>query len=49
MGYTLNMYDQCFANKIIEGKQCTVGYVDNLTAKHVSKKVLEDLKAELEN
>ena len=49
MGYKLNSYDQCVANKTVKGKQCTIGYyVDDLIATHVDKVVLEDLKKELD-
>ena len=49
LGYKLNKYDQCVANKQIKGSQCTVGYyVDDLIATHKSSKVLNELKEQLE-
>ena len=37
MGFTLNPYDPCIANKIIDGKQCTiVWYVDDNKISHVN-------------
>jgi hypothetical protein len=44
MGYVLNPYDTCVANKDINGKQCTIGfYVDDNIATHVEDAVLTDL------
>jgi hypothetical protein len=38
--FTINPYDWCVANKIIDGKQCTVlWYVDDLKISHVSEDV----------
>ena len=43
-GFTINPYDQCVANKQINGKQCTiVWHVDYLKISHVSKDVAEDI------
>jgi hypothetical protein len=43
-GYTLNPYDDCVANKIVEGSQCTVlWHVDDLKLSHVNQDVLESL------
>ena len=40
MGFKLNPYDRCVANKMIEGSQCTVGwYVDDNKVSHVSDDV----------
>jgi hypothetical protein len=40
MGFELNPYDQCVANKTINGKQCTIlWHVDDLKISHVDKKV----------
>jgi len=42
-GFEINAYNQCVANQIIEGKQCTVlWHVDDLKISHVSKHVVED-------
>ena len=40
MGFELNPYDCCVANKMIDGNQCTVGwYVDDNKVSHISNKV----------
>lgn len=40
MGFELNPYDRCVANKTIDGSQCTVGwYVDDNKVSHVDDKV----------
>ena len=42
MGFILNLYDTCVANKDIEGKQCTIGYyVDDNVATHDCNTVLQ--------
>jgi hypothetical protein len=47
-GFELNPYDNCVANKIINGTQCTVlWHVDDLKCSHVAQQVLEDLVAKL--
>ena len=47
-GFTINPYDQCVANKQINGKQCTiVWHVDDLKILHVSRDVVEDIIAHL--
>ena len=44
MGFILNPYDTCVANKEIEGKQCSIGYyVDDNIASHDSDRVLKAL------
>ena len=49
MGFELNPYDPCVANKMINGRQCTVTwYVDDLKASHVEEKVIEDVVAAIE-
>jgi hypothetical protein len=43
-GFVLNPYDNCVANKMIDGTQCTVlWHVDDLKISHVKQEVLEDL------
>jgi len=43
-GFTINKYDQCVANKIIRGKQCTiVWHIDDLKISHVDKDVVEEI------
>ena len=35
MGFEINSYDKCIANKMINGNQCTIGwYVDNNKISH---------------
>jgi hypothetical protein len=44
LGFKINPYDTCVANKIIDGKQCTVlWHVDDLKISHVDPNVLEDI------
>ena len=44
MGFELNPYDTCVANKIVNDKQCTiVFYVDDNIATHMEDDVLSDL------
>jgi hypothetical protein len=43
-GFTINPYDWCIANKIIDGKQCTFfWHVDDLKISHVSEDVNTDI------
>jgi hypothetical protein len=43
-GFALNPYDNCVANKMIDGTQCTIlWHVDDLKISHVKQEVLEDL------
>jgi len=43
-GFKINNYDQCVANKMINGKQCTIIWqVDDLKISHVDKNVVEDV------
>ena len=43
-GYELNQYDKCVANRIVNGKQCTIGwYVDDNIVGHKDEKVIDDL------
>ena len=49
MGFKLNNHDQCVANKMIEGTQCTiVWYVDDNKISHVNSKVVDQIIAEIE-
>ena len=44
MGFTLNSYDTCVANKTIFGKQCTiVWHVDDLKISHVNPNVVTNI------
>jgi hypothetical protein len=52
-GFVINPYDWCVANKIIDGKQCTIlWHVDDLKISHVSRdtltSIIELIDAELE-
>ena len=43
-GFELNPYDLCVANKIVEGKQCTVAwYVNDCVATHMCSRVLKKI------
>jgi hypothetical protein len=43
-GFELNPYDQCVANKMIKGKQCTIlWHVDDLKISHVDKTVVSNI------
>ena len=43
-GFVLNPYDSCVANKMINGKQCTIlWHVDDLKISHVDPKVVDDV------
>jgi hypothetical protein len=43
-GYEINPYDWCVANKMVDGKQCTVvWHVDDLKISHVDPNVVESL------
>jgi hypothetical protein len=44
LGFVLNPYDNCVANKTIDGTQCTIlWHVDNLKITHAKQEVLKDL------
>ena len=48
IGFELNPYDSCVANKNINGKQCTVlWHVDDLKISHQDPKVVDDVIAKL--
>ena len=48
-GYELNSYDRCIANKMIDGRKCTIcWYVDDNKASDVDEKVLEELLETIE-
>ena len=49
-GFTLNPYDQYVANKLINGKQCTVvWHVDNLKISHMEEDLVEEMLKILDN
>jgi hypothetical protein len=48
VGFTINPYDSCVANKIINGCQCTiVWHVDDLKISHVKPSVVSDIISQL--
>jgi Reverse transcriptase (RNA-dependent DNA polymerase) len=50
MGFVLNPYDSCVANKDIDGSQCTIAwYVDDLKISHKKESVIENIFAALES
>jgi hypothetical protein len=50
MGFVLNPYDLCVANKMINGKQCTIAwYVDDLKVSHVDKSVVGSILDTIES
>ena len=50
LGFTVNPYDKCTANKMIDGKQCTVTwYVDDIKISHVDKSVVTSIIDKLQN
>ena len=49
MGFTLNPYENCVANKDIEGSQCTIiWHVDDLKISHRSKEVVKEVVKQIE-
>ena len=43
-GFKINPYVWCVANKMINGKQCTIGWhVDDLKISHVDSEVVDDI------
>jgi hypothetical protein len=49
LGFDLNPYDSCVANKIINRKQCTIiWHVDDLKISHVDPNVIEDIVNRIE-
>ena len=48
-GFKINPYDWCVANKMINGKQCTIGWhVDDLKISHVDLEVVDDILNKLD-
>jgi hypothetical protein len=48
MGFVINPYDTCVANKTINGKQCTITWhVDDVKISHMDEQVLEDIIEQL--
>lgn len=49
IGFELNPYDPCIANKIIEGTQCTIAwYVDDTKISHVNPEVVTQVIGQIE-
>ena len=49
MGFIINPYDKCIANKIINGKQCTIAwYVDDVKVSHMEEKVVNEIIESIE-
>lgn len=49
MGFKINPYDKCVANKMINGKQCTiVWYVDDVKISHMDQTVLDDITTKMQ-
>jgi Reverse transcriptase (RNA-dependent DNA polymerase) len=49
MGFEINPYDPCVANKIINGSQCTVAwYVDDTKISHTDPNVVSDIISSIE-
>jgi hypothetical protein len=47
-GFEINPYDECVANKMVNGKQCTVlWHVDDLKISHVDSKIVDEILAML--
>lgn len=50
MGFKLNAYDKCVANKMINGKQCTIAwYVDDNKISHEDPKVVTEILEVMKN
>ena len=48
MGFKLNPYDRCVANKTINGKQCTIAwYVDDNKLSHADPEVVSEVLREI--
>jgi hypothetical protein len=49
MGFVINPYDMCVANKMINGKQCTIcWYMDNLKISLVQLSVVKDIISKID-
>jgi hypothetical protein len=50
MGFEINPYDRCVANKIIDGKQCTIAwYVDDNKISHLDEKIVTNILDEIKS
>ena len=49
LGFEVNPYDWCVANKIVNGEQCTIGWhVDDLMISHKEEQVIEEVTSKLQ-
>ena len=49
MGFVINPYDRCVANKMVNGKQCTiVWYVDDAKVSHSEETVVRSVISDIE-
>jgi len=49
MGFTLNPYDPCIANKLVNGKQCTVSWhVNDNKISHIDASVVTQIMEAIE-
>lgn len=49
-GFVIIEYDKCVANKVINGKQCTIGrYGNNNIIGHVEDEVIDEVIAKIED
>ena len=49
LGFEVNPYDWCVCNKMIDGKQCTIGwYIDDLKISHAHEEVVESILTALQ-
>ena len=49
MGFQIDKYDRCVANKTIDGKQCTIcWYVDDTKISHIDPKVVTSVITKIE-
>ena len=47
-GFIINEYDRCIANKMIDGKQCTIiWHINDLNLSHVKKAVVDNVLKKL--
>ena len=50
IGFIVNPYDDCVANKVINGQQCTIAwYVDDLKISHAVELVVDQIFEKLES
>ena len=48
IGFTINPYEPCIANKTINGKQCTITwYVDDVKVSHAEEAAVKDIMGKI--